>query len=234
MVFCAEKKTLSEKDLEKEYGRTWVWTALDVNTRLIVCSLVGDRTIDNCRKFINDLSSRVVNKPLFVTDELPHYENAIFEAYHTLETFDCVEKYGCSKKTIKKIDEEIDYAVVHKTREKGTIKKVETRIVFGNEKRIKERLSKSSSKKINTSYVERSNGTLRLNDAHLQRKTYKFCKEKPYFKAKLSIVILFYNFIKPHITLSKNYNKKLITPAIAAKIVNEVWTTKFAFERPSL
>jgi len=236
MDFCTEKKAISDQDIENLYGRTWIWTALDVNTRLIICFLVGNRTLEECRKFLKDLSCRITNKPLFVSDELPHYETAILETYHTTEIIEKTGKPGRPQKPVIKIDEQIDYAVVHKTRENGTVKKVETRIIFGNEQRIKERLEKSISNKINTSFVERSNGTLRLNDAHLQRKTYKFSKNMDFLKAKLAIIILFYNFIKPHSSISKNPNKTYTprTPALKAGIIVSNWTTKFAFERPEL
>jgi IS1 family transposase len=236
MDICPEKKALSEEDLENEYGRTWIWTALDANSRLLICFLIGDRTLENCRKFLKGLSSRIENIPLFVSDELPHYADAILETYHTIEDFEGTGKRGRPKKTKIKIDDEIDYAVVHKTRENGTIKKVGTRIVYGNKNRINERLEKSVSNKINTSYIERPNATLRLNDAHLQRKTYKFSKDMEFLKAKLAIIILFYNFIKPHLTLSKNPDKTFTprTPAMMAGIVDKCWSTKFAFERPEL
>lgn len=236
MDFCPKKKALTEKDLEKQYGRTWIWTAFDVNARLIICFFVGDRTLEDCRKFLKDLSGRILNKPLFVSDELPHYETAILESYHTTQVFEKTGKRGRPKKSIIKIDEQIDYAVVHKTREKGTVKNVETRIIFGNEQRIKERLENSVSNKINTSYIERSNATLRLNNAHLQRKTYKFSKDMDFLKAKLAIIILFYNFIKFHSSISKNPDKTYTprTPALKAGIIEFNWTTKFAFERPEL
>ena len=234
MDFCSEKKTLSEEDLKKEYGRKWIWTAIDTNSRLIINYLIGDRTLEDCYRFFDDLSSRLLNKPLFVSDELPHYKAAILENYHTVQTFERTGKPGRPKNSVKIIDEEIDYAIVHKERENGTIKKVETRIVFGNEQRIKERLKKSVSNKINTSYIERSNGTLRLNDAHLQRKTYKFSKEIKFLNAKLAITLLFYNFIKAHWTLSKNEDKSFTprTPAMVAGITDFQWTCKFAFELP--
>ena len=236
MDICPEKKSLSEEDIKNEYGRTWIWTALDVNTRLILSYLVGDRTLEDCRKFLKDLSERMTSIPLFVSDELPHYQDAILEMYHTTEAFEKTGKRGRPKEPKIMIDEQVDYAVVHKTRENGTIKKVETRIVFGNEQRIKERIEKSISNKINTSYIERSNGTLRLNNAHLQRKTYKFSKDKEFLKAKLAIIILFYNFIKPHSTLSRNTDKSYTprTPALVAGIIDCNWTTKFAFERPEI
>ena len=39
------KKTLDDADLHAQYGQTWVWAAIESATRLIVCYLVGDRTL---------------------------------------------------------------------------------------------------------------------------------------------------------------------------------------------
>ena len=134
------KKTLSEEDMEKEYGRTWIWTAFDPNSRLILCFLVGDRTLNDCRKFFKDLVSRFKNKPLFVSDELPHYKDAIMEEYHEIKKAQRTGRKGRPKKETKVIDPEIDYATVHKTRNKGRVVKVEKRIIFGNIERIEKRL----------------------------------------------------------------------------------------------
>jgi hypothetical protein len=139
----------------------------------------------------------------------------------------------CDKKTI---DPELDYAVVHKTREKGRIVNVETKIVFGNKERIKQKLSKSPSNKINTAYVERSNGTLRKMSSHLRRKSLTFAKEKEFLNAKLSLIIYFYNFIRPHGTLSKNADRTKTprTPALSAGIVDKVWNVEYAFKKSYL
>jgi len=110
-------------------------------------------------------------------------------AYHTIKEFPKTGKQGRPKKPIKVIDWDINYAVVHKTRENGTVTKVEKRIVFGNEQSIKELIEKSPSKTINTSYIERSNWTLRKDDSHLQRRTIKFAKARAYFVAKFAIII---------------------------------------------
>ncbi len=82
MVFCSEKKSLSEEDLEQGFGRTWIWSAIDPESRLIIFHSVGDRTLEDCRTFFKGLLKRIDNKPLFVSDELPHYENIIFENFH--------------------------------------------------------------------------------------------------------------------------------------------------------
>ena len=228
------KKTADENELQAQYGQTWIWTALDSQTRLIICYLVGDRTLVSCRKFLKELSSRVDNIPLFTSDELVHYESVLGEIYSEEIPVERTNKRGRPRKPKKKIDPELDYAVVHKTREKGRVVKVERRIVYGNEQRIDEKIANSPGKKINTSYIERSNGTLRQTDGHLRRKSQTFAKEMPHFKARLAVIILTYNCIRPHNTLSKNPDKTRTprTPALVAGLIEKNWTTETAFKRP--
>jgi IS1 family transposase len=222
--------------LEKEYGTTWIWTALDANSRLIFCHYVGNRTLENCRAYFRILSSRINTKPLFTSDELIHYKTVLSESYSTDLPVEKTGKRGRPRKPEKVLDSDLDYAVVHKTREKGKVTKVEQRIIFGDEESIKNRLQLSVSKTINTSYIERSNGTLRQMDSHLRRKSMTFAKEMTYFKAKINIIIFVYNFIKPHGTLSKNQDKTRTprTPALAAGIIEKNWTVDYAFNRPIL
>ena len=135
---------------------------------------------------------------------------------------------GRPRKPEKLVDEDLDYATVHKTREKGRIVKVETKIVFGSEERINKRLRKLPSKTINTSYVERSNLNWRLWDAHLTRKSLMFAKSFRWLKAKFAICVAFYNFIRPHETLSRGKDRifRPKTPAMAAGITTHQWSIK--------
>jgi hypothetical protein len=140
------------------------------------------------------------------------------------------------RKPVRKIDPGLDYATVHKTRENGKVVKVERRIVYGEEKRIEEKIANGPGKKINTSYIERFNGTARQNDSHLRRKSMTFAKEMPHFKARLSIIVLFYNCIREHVTLSKNPDKTRTprTPALAAKLIEKNWTFETAYKKPRI
>jgi IS1 family transposase len=230
------KKTLDESELQAQYGQRWIWAALDSTTRLIVSYLVGDRTLDSCRAFLKQLYTRVDNIPLFTSDELVHYETVLGEIYSEEIPVALTGKRGRPKKPMRKIDPELDYAVVHKTREKGRVVKVERRIVYGEEERIEKKLAKSPGKKINTSYIERVNGTLRQTDSHLRRKSLTFAKEMPYFKARLAVIVLVYNCIRPHNTLSKNPDKSYTprTPALVAKLIDKNWTTESTFKTPMI
>ena len=236
MVVCTEKKTLDEEELQSRYGQTWIWAALDSDSRLIICHLVGDRTLESCRKFLTQLSTRIENIPMFTSDELVHYETVLGEIYSSEIPVERTGKRGRPKKPERIIDPQLDYAVVHKTREKGKVVKVERRIVYGEENRIDEKIAISPGNKINTSYIERVNGTLRQTDSHLRRKSQTFAKEMPHLEARLSVVILMYNCIRPHNTLSKNPDKTTTprTPALAAKLIEKNWTVDAAFKRPLL
>jgi len=67
---------------EQELGKKCIWTAIDTPTRLIVSFLIGDRTFEDVRRFLKDLVSRTRQKPLFTSDELFHYADALKELSH--------------------------------------------------------------------------------------------------------------------------------------------------------
>lgn len=225
---------MDKEELAKGYGTKWVWTALSPDNRLIIYHKVGDRTLNDCRFYFKKLLPRLVNKPLFTSDELVHYKTVLLENFSTVETSRPTGKRGRPHKGNRIIDKDLDYAVVHKTRENGKVTKVEKKIIFGDEKRIEQKLTQCVSNKINTSYIERSNGTLRQMDANLRRKSLTFAKEMEYFKAKVGLSVYFYNFIRPHCSLSKNPDKTRTprTPAFYAGITDRVWDVEFAFKVP--
>jgi hypothetical protein len=70
----------------------------------------------------------------------------------------------------------------------------------------------------------------------LRRKSLTFAKEMPYFKARLAIIVLFYNCIREHGTLSKNSDKTRTprTPALAARLIEKNWTFEAAYKKPLL
>jgi len=189
------------------------------------------------RTFLDELVGRLSdNKPLFTSDELAHYETLIKEAYHTEVLEKPTGKPGRPRNPESVVAEDVDYATVHKTRKCGRVIKVERKIVFGDPHRIDERLDASPcSSKINTSFVERSNGILRQLDAHLRRKSLTFAKSIDWFIAKLSLCVANYNFIRPHGTLSRNADRTVTprTPAMQAGIVDRLWNWIDVLARPT-
>ena len=188
---------------------------------------MGDRTEGSGREFLQRLVNRLnENKPLFTSDELRSYKTLLEEMYHDEIPEQKTGKPGRPRNAKSVIHEDLDYVTVHKTREKGRVVQVEKKIVFGDAERITKRLDDSPSKTINTSYVERVNGILRQMDAHLRRKSNTFAKSFRYLKAKLYLVVAYYNFGRSHGTLSKNPDHTTTprTPAMIAGITDHLWS----------
>ena len=190
--------------------------------------MIGDRTLEDARLFLTDLVSRTEELPLFTSDELPQYTGGLKELFHKLIQPEPTGFPGRPRSPVKVIDKNLDYATVHKTRENGRVVKVETKIVFGSTERIKKRIEALPSNTINTSFVERTNLNWRMWDAHLTRKSLMFARSFRWLRAKFSICVGFYNFIRPHETLSRGSDRvfRPNTPAMVAGITDHPWTIK--------
>ncbi len=166
---------------------------------MLISFFIGQRTLEDCKLFIEDVMDRVKTKHLFTSDELSHYETTLADKFSHFEE---------QEKT-------------------GKVVKVEQNIVFGNPEDVFRILDESTvSKTIKTSFIERSNLTLRNHAKNLVRKTICFAEEMQGLTAQLSIAATYYNFSKTHggLTLKGADNKKIRrTPAMAANILNRVW-----------
>ncbi|MHA1368888.1 MAG: hypothetical protein ACTSRA_04100 [Promethearchaeota archaeon] len=68
---------------------------------------------------------------------------AIHEEYGIEKTFPKTGKRGRPKKPVKVIPPELTYSQVHKYREKGRVKKIEKKVIFGTDDQVKESLQQS-------------------------------------------------------------------------------------------
>ena len=182
---------------------------------------------------LHDLVKRTAGrKPLFVSDELPHYANILAELYHKMVPVGPTGKRGRPRNPQCVIDPDLDYATVHKTRKGGRITEVSRRVIFGTEESIERRLANSPSREVNTSYVERSNLDWRIWDAHLIRKSPTVARSIRWLKAKFAICVSFYNLIRPHETLSRGQDRifRPKTPAMAASVTDHPWSVRELLE----
>lgn len=221
---------MSEEELKKEYGAKWIWTAIDTTTRLVVHFAIGNRTLEQAKEFIKTVKARQKDqtKPLYVSDELPHYLEALQDAYSTIEVPPRTGKPGRPQNAKRITDSDLDYATVHKTRKNGKVVKVDVNILLGEGVRIFDRLCKTPSCTINTAFVERSNLSWRMMDSHLIRKSLCFAKSMEWLRAKYSIIVAIYNLVRPHSSLGNS--KKPITPAMKAEITMRPWSIKQLLE----
>jgi len=81
-----------------------------------------------------------------------------------------------------------------------------------------------------TSHVERSNLTARMQNRRLTRLTNGFSKKWANHRAMLALSFAYYNYCRPHMTLTKNAGAKT-TPAMAAGLEDHVWTLEELVEK---
>jgi hypothetical protein len=73
---------------------------------------------------------------------------------------------------------------------------------------------------ISTSYVERSNLTVRMHNRRFTRLTNAFSKRIEYHRAAFALTVFYYNFCRKHSSLRGK------TPAMAAGVTQTVWSLR--------
>jgi len=204
--------------------------AFDPESRLVVSVVPGKRTARTAAALVADFQRRTGGRlmDLITTDGYPAYEEVILNAYGETVTPPRTGRRGRPKGPYKVPPQGLNYAVVEKTREKGRVVKIATRVVFGTIKAVTAALKRSRvSRAINTSFVERENGTDRHRNARKARKTYRFSKEWSYHEAVTYLTMYVYNFCWPVRTLEiqdEQGRRQRRSPAMAAGLADHVWS----------
>jgi hypothetical protein len=77
--------------------------------------------------------------------------------------------------------------------------------------------------KVSTSYVERTNLTLRMGNRRFTRLTNAHSKKLENHEASIALHLMYYNFARPHETLTKAAGGAKTTPAMASGVEDHVW-----------
>jgi len=146
----------------------WVWTACDVTTKIIPVIQVGGRTQEMAYHVVHELKGRLrpACLPVFSTDGLRHYFYALTAHFGRWEKAE-------GKKPVWVLVSDFVYAQVIKHQRRRKTVQVERRMLWGDEKNYRDRLKIAGlSGKINTSFVERANLTIRQCVSKLTRRTW--------------------------------------------------------------
>lgn len=190
----AKQKNLSEKTKAQRWGDVWTWTAIDSDTKLIPCWLVGERSAAAAHHFMHDLAARLSSRVQLTTDGLKAYIGAVDSAFgNNIDFAQLVKIYGEGPKT------EARYSPAQCM---GTRKAKMT----GN----------PDFDHVSTSYVERANLTMRMGMRRFTRLTNGHSKKIENHEHACALHFMHYNFCRIHSTLR-------VTPAMAAGIANRVW-----------
>lgn len=205
-------------------GDQWDFVALDPDSRLVLGVLVGKRLRDNAEILLEGIKGRLAGVPELITsDEWSSYPEAIREVFGEEYTPPRTGRQGRPAGPRKAVPEGLNYATVNKSRQKGRVVEVVTRVVMGLLSAV---LAVLAGQKINTSYVERHNATDRMRNARKGRKTYRFSKDLEAHEASTHFTMYSYNFCWPVRTLRvktghRSYRQR--TPAMAAGLADHVW-----------
>jgi IS1 family transposase len=214
---------------DAKQGDNWDHVAFDPEHRLVVSVVPGKRTVKKVEALVEDFKERTAGQPmnLITSDEYKPYKRAILKAYGKQVVPPRTGKPGRPKAPYHVPSPELNYATVHKTRNKGRVVKIDFRVIFGAVAAVTAALKQSKvSKQINTAFVERHNGTDRNRNGRKVRKTYCFSKDWDIHNSVTYFTMYTYNFCWPVRTLrqrSLDGKWKPQTPAMAAGLTNHVW-----------
>ncbi|WP_169979016.1 hypothetical protein [Tautonia rosea] len=134
--------------------------------------------------------------------------------------------------------EEVVYATAHKHREGKRVVAVDQRQVFGSPEDLQAALDASTaSRRVNTSFVERQNGTDRGCNARKVRKTSRFSKDWRVHEAMTYLTMYSGNFCWSVRTLRIKDDRcrwRERSPAMVAGLTDHVWTWAEWFHRPAV
>jgi IS1 family transposase len=231
-AFVAKKEANCDPDdpADEKHGDSWDHVAFDPEHRLVVSVVPGKRTLENTQKLVDDFKTRTGGRymNLMTSDEYPCYQTAILIAYGQTVVPPRTGKPGRPRRPYQVAPPQLRYATVHKTRRKGRVVKVEMRVIFGVVAAILLALTLSRvSRAVNTSFVERHNGTDRNRNARKVRKSYCFSKDWDVHQAVTYFTMYSYNFCWPVRTLRQKDAEgrwQQRTPAMAAGLADHVWS----------
>lgn len=217
--------------LEGVMGDAWIWIAFDSVHKIVLAHLVGKRTEPHAVSLIQEVKRVTAFMPtLFSSDQLDQYKSALLKVYGV--PFLPPKKRGPGRPPHPKVfpPDDLLYVQVVKKYKQNRVVDISSRIVFGDPLKLDEVLRQSNvSHAINTSYVERVNGTVRHIDARCTRKTYRFSKCNQNHARQLDLSLTYYHICRPHRTLTKRH-KRPTTPFMSAGLTDHVWTMRELLE----
>jgi IS1 family transposase len=194
-TYCKQANIPKRLEGQSGIGDTWTWIAIDADSKLIPAWHVGNRNATDAYWFIHDLKSRLASRVQLTSDGLRAYLQAVGDAFGS----------------------EVDYAQLVKLygpEQPLTEARYSPPVCIGTRRsRI---VGRPDPALVSTSYIERSNLSLRMGNRRFTRLTNAFSKKLENHRHACALYFMHYNFCRIHQTLR-------VTPAMEAGITDHVW-----------
>lgn len=195
-IYCKQKNVTPE--IANKYaaaGDVWLWTAIDADSKLVPCWMLGSRDAATGNFFIHDLASRLKNRIQLTSDGHRVYLDAVEGAFGSdVDYAMLVKMYGADRK-----EDETRYSPAQCI---GCREIVIT--------------GRPDPKHISTSYAERQNWTARTFMRRYTRLSNGFSRKFENHAAAVSLNYFNYNLIRIH-------SKFGVTPAMEAGAVDRLY-----------
>jgi IS1 family transposase len=196
-VGCKERNnTLASR----ERGEQYVYLGVDARSKFILNFAIGKRDDVTTQIYIQDLKKRVKTPFQLTTDGFPAYPTEIFYSFQ-----DCKVHFA---QLVKQYAAKIDG-------EKGYERRYSPSQCIGTRKLI--RRGCPAPDQISTSYVERTNLSVRLFNRRFTRLTLGYSKKLANLKHSVALLIAYFNFCRVHSAHGQ-------TPAQACGLADHQWT----------
>jgi IS1 family transposase len=161
----------------------WDHTAVAADSKLVVSLVVGKRTQEQTNALVQDAKGRLHPGylPAICTDAYTGYASALLEVFGRRYPQPRHGVTGRAARPVVRWPQGLVYGQVHKPYKGSRVERVDVRVIHGKA-RLKHVLALLGYKQINTSAVERHNGTSRLRNQRKVRKTLAFSKASRYHR----------------------------------------------------
>jgi IS1 family transposase/transposase-like protein len=223
-----------------ERSRHWVWTVIDPESKLLLATEIGPRTLAMAQRVVHQVVQVLAPGcvPLCLTDGLKEYGTALLRHFGSWSQPERRQATGPRPKPRWMPLPQLLYAQVVKSYRRRRLVRVKHRVVFGTIDRVTQVLSACGGQ-INTAFVERLNLDLRQRVAAVSRRANTLCKGEDSLGQHLVLFQSYHNFCLPHASIrlplaapestkgsgsAKRWQP--CTPAMAAGLTDHVWTLK--------
>jgi hypothetical protein len=233
---------ITDDDAVKRLERSpsWVWTAMDPTSKLLVVVDVGCRTLAMAQRVVHQVTRMLAPGcvPLFLTDGLKDYGTALLTHFGSWMQPERRQDKGPRPKPRWVPQPELLYAQVVKSYRRRRLVGVTHRVVFGTRLAIEQVLA-ACGWTSNTAFIERLNLDIRQRVAAIGRRVNTLCQGEAGLQDQLVLFQVYHNFVLPHASLRQPLpipeashgsgsakRWRLCTPAMAAGLTDHVWSLK--------